>query len=262
LQSSLDATAYRRLPENSILDRCRRKGQKLLYYLLTGYHENGERVHPLFVNDNFVNHLRVYQHIRQFVNGREILDVGCGVGYGTSLLSRTASRAVGIDISLDAIKEAYRFYPECEFLQMDAQDLEFPNESFDVVISTENFEHLSDQRKHISELSRIIRYDGLVFIATPNPELSIGLNNPFHFKENTYIELKELLSAKFRQVEIIEPSIIPQHSDARAAREERLAKGQHGKFVDHDLEVFGMPVDTRFLSNSHSFHCFAKDPIR
>jgi SAM-dependent methyltransferase len=262
LRTNLDSAAHQHIPESrSILDRIRLKGQKALYYLITGYPNNGERVHPLFVDDNFVNHLRVYQYVRQFVANKEILDVGCGVGYGTSLLSKFASRAIGIDISLAAIKEAYRFYPECEFLQMDAESLKFPNESFDVAVSTENFEHLPNQETHVSELARIVRKDGFVFIATPNPELTVGQNNPFHSKENTYSELVELLSKYFGEVEIVEPSHIPQHPDGRAAREKRLALGGHGKMPVLGLEIFGKQVDTKFLSNTHSFHCFARNPI-
>jgi 2-polyprenyl-3-methyl-5-hydroxy-6-metoxy-1,4-benzoquinol methylase len=262
LQTQLDGVAHKHIPETrSVLERARRKGQKLLYYLIAGYRVTGERVHPLFADDNFVNHLRVYQYVRQFVANREVLDVGCGVGYGASLLSRFANRVVGIDISLAAIKEAYRFYPECEFFQMDAEDLKFPNESFDVVISTENFEHLANQAKHVAEIARVIRKDGFAFIATPNPELSVGSNNPFHIKENTFSELRELLSSRFRQVEIVEPFHLPQHQDGRAAQEERFSKGERGKVGGPGLEIFGKQVDTRFLSNSHSFHCFVREPI-
>jgi SAM-dependent methyltransferase len=257
-----DGIAHQHLPEGtSIMDRFRGKGQRVLYYLITGYWESGERVHPLFVTNNYVNHLRVYQYIRQFVANREVLDVGCGTGYGTSLLGRSASRAVGIDISLGAIKEAYRLYPECELFQMDAEELKFPNESFDVAISTENFEHLPNQAKHVAELARVIRKNGFAFIATPNPELSVGVNNPFHVKENTYSELEELLSSRFRGVEIVEPSHAPRHPKGRAAQEERFSKGHRGKMAVPGLEIFGKRVDTRFLSNSHSFHCFVRDPI-
>src|SRR5580698_2014291 len=105
----MQLVAHKHTPESrSVLDRARRKGQKLLYHLITGYRVTGERVHPLFADDNFVNHLRVYQYVRQFVANREVLDVGCGIGYGSSHLSRFANRVVGIDISLASIKEAYR----------------------------------------------------------------------------------------------------------------------------------------------------------
>lgn len=248
--------------DQSITRRARIKWQKILYYLLTGYWNTGERLHPFFVTNNYVNHLRVYQYVSQFTTGKQVLDVGCGVGYGTALLARTASRAVGIDISQKAINEAFRLYPAGEFLRMDAEAMTFPERSFDVVVSTENFEHLPNQAKHVRELARVLRDDGLCFVATPNPELFIGQNNPFHTKENSYSELCHLLRQGFREVEIVEPTRIPVNAAGRAAREDRFDRGEHGKLATAELEIFGRRVDQTFLSNTHSFHCFARGPVR
>ena len=103
--------------------------------------------------------------------------------------------------------------------------------------------------------------DSSAFVATPNLELFIEQNNPYHTKENTYSELRDLLSQCFREVEIIEPTCIPTNPTGRVAHEERFARGEHGRLVTPDLEVFGRKVDQRFLSNTHSFHCFARGPI-
>lgn len=241
----------------SVGQRIRLKAQKIIYFLLTGYWSTGERLHPFFVTNNYVNHLRVYQYVSQFTKGKQVLDVGCGVGYGTALLGRTASRAMGIDLSPIAVNEAFRLYPEGEFLQMDAENMTFPAQSFDIIISTENFEHLPNQAKHVQELARVVRKDGFCFIATPNPELFVGLNNPFHTKENSYSELRDLLSTSFSEVEIIEPIKVPVNPVGRAARDERFGRGEHGKLVTPELEIFGHKVDQTFLSNTHSFHCFA-----
>jgi len=247
--------------DQSLARRARVKGQKVLYYLLTGYWNTGERLHPFLVTNNYVNHLRVYQYISQFASGKQVLDVGCGVGYGTALLARTAARAVGIDISQKAVNEAFRLYPAGEFLRMDAENMTFPDQSFDVIVSTENFEHLPNQAKHVRELARVVRPDGFCFVATPNPELFIGQNNPFHTKENTYSELRGLLSRCFREVEIVEPTRVSVNPVGRAAREERFARGEHGTMVSPELGIFGRKVDQTFLSNTHSFHCFARGPI-
>lgn len=247
--------------DQSFTRRARIKTQKILYYLLTGYWNTGERLHPFFVTNNYVNHLRVYQYVSQFTAGKQALDVGCGVGYGTALLARTASRAVGIDISQKAVNEAFRLYPAGEFLRMDAEAMTFPARSFDAIVSTENFEHLPNQAKHVRELARVLRRDGFCFIATPNPELFVGQNNPFHTKENTYSELRDLLRQEFREVEIVEPTRVPVNAAGRAARDERFARGEHGKLMTPELEIFGRRVDQTFLSNTHSFHCFARGPI-
>jgi hypothetical protein len=90
---------------------------------------------------------------------------------------------------------------------------------------------------------------------------SASADNPFHVKENTFSELRELLSCRFRQVEIVEPFHLPQHQDGRAAQEESFSKGERGKVGGPGLEIFGKQVNTRFLSNSHTFHCFVREPI-
>lgn len=258
-----DLIAFEHFPGDlSLGRRLRVKAQKILYYLLTGYWNTGERLHPFFVTNNYINHLRVYQYVSQFTRSKQVLDVGCGVGYGTALLGRSAARTVGIDISQKAINEAFRLYPTGEFLKMDAENMTFPAESFDVIVSTENFEHLPNQAKHVQELARVVRKDGLCFIATPNPELFIGQNNPFHTKENSYTELKSLLLARFAEVEIVEPTRVPVNPVGRKAREERFARGEHGTVVTPELEIFGQRVDQTFLSNTHSFHCFARKPLR
>jgi 2-polyprenyl-3-methyl-5-hydroxy-6-metoxy-1,4-benzoquinol methylase len=259
---SEDLIPFQHFPgDASVGRRVRIKLQKILYYLLTGYWNTGERLHPFFVTNNYINHLRVYQYVSQFTKGKRVLDVGCGVGYGTALLARSAARSVGIDISQVTINEAFRLYPAGEFLKMDAEDMSFPAGAFDVIVSTENFEHLPDQAKHVRELARVVSADGCCFIATPNPELFVGLNNPFHTKENNYSELKSLLSSSFLEVEIVEPTRIPSNPVGRAAREARFKRGEHGTVVTPELKVFGQQVDQAYLSNTHSFHCFARRPI-
>ncbi len=254
------ATEYA-LDSHRMGSRVRVKAQKVLYYLLTGYWSTGERLHPFFVTNNYVNHIRVYQYLKQFAAGKRVLDVGCGVGYGTALLANTAESVAGIDISLAAVREAIRLYPYEQFFQMDAENMTFPDESFDITVSTENFEHLPNQARHVDELARVVRKDGFCFIATPNPELFAGLNNPFHTKENTYAELRDLFSRRFREVVIVEPTHIPTSPAGLAARQERFARGEHGITVTPELEIFGRRVDQRYLSNTHSFHCFVRGPV-
>lgn len=262
MRTHVESEAVQHMPsDRSLSERLRRKAFAFLYQLRTGYWFTGERVHPADLNNNYINHLRVYQYVSQFVANKDVLDVGCGVGYGTALLSRTARHCTGIDISRLAIREAYRLNPEGVYRLMDAEELAFPDGTFDITISTENFEHLLHQGKHLMELARVIRKDGFCFIATPNPELSVGANNKWHSKENNYDELMELLSARFRHIEIIEPMLLPTSPRGITAREERFARGAHGTLVDADLKVFGGEVNQTYLSNSHSFHCFVRDPI-
>jgi SAM-dependent methyltransferase len=229
-------------------ERLARGFRKVIYFLKYGYWHTGERVNPDFPDTNFKNHFKVYEFLSQFVQGKRVLDVGCGTGYGSAYLSKYASSVTGIDISIPAVRLATRKNPEINYIVMDAHKLTFPDNHFDFIISTENFEHLSDQRQHLRELRRVLADGGICFIATPNPEQFLDLpSNPFHTKENTYAELCVLLEASFKDLFILENQL--PHNLERP----------HGHLPEEDpLIIFGKTVDKTYLSNTHSFFSFCR----
>jgi 2-polyprenyl-3-methyl-5-hydroxy-6-metoxy-1,4-benzoquinol methylase len=228
-----------------VIRRLHRALQQVVYFLKTGYIETTERVNPDFPTENFINHFKVYKFAAQFVAGKHVLDVGCGTGYGSDYLSQTAASVIGIDISKAAIKRAKR-YTRPVFYVMDAHHLQFPDATFDFIISTENFEHLTDQRRHLLELRRVLKLNGMCLIATPNPE-QFTTRNPYHTKENTFQELCELLPVAFKEFEIVENQL--PHNLNRP----------HGILpTSEPLLIFGNVVDKGHLSNTHSFFCFCR----
>jgi ubiquinone/menaquinone biosynthesis C-methylase UbiE len=231
---------------------------KASYFLRTGYWQTRERVNPDFPDDNFQNHFKVYRFISQWAGGGDVLDVGCGTGYGTAYLAKTANSVIGIDLSRAAIRLATQRYPAHLFRVMDAQQLSFPNESFDLIVSTENFEHLADQAHHLRELRRVLRPNGLGFIATPNPEMFVGIRNPYHTKENSFAELTALFAPIFREHLIVENSLEPATDEGARQQTKRWENGQKGISSDQLYSVFAKTIDRRFLSNTHSFFCFVR----
>jgi ubiquinone/menaquinone biosynthesis C-methylase UbiE len=230
-----------------------KKLKKLLYFAKTGYLATGERVIPDFPDENFQNHLKVYKFAQQFSVGKDVLDNGCGTGYGTAHLAEVAKSVVGVDISKEALRWAKKRYPHVKYLRMDVHSLEFPDNSFDFVISTENFEHLPDQKRHASELARVIRPDGLILLASPNPEMTIGEHNRFHTKENSCGELQELFSPLFNKVGILENLLDPSTQLGKEKREERWKKGLKGESLPAE-------IDPTWCHNTHSFFCFLREP--
>jgi ubiquinone/menaquinone biosynthesis C-methylase UbiE len=237
-----------------IASAIRNESLRVACFLRTGYYARGERVNPDVPDANFQNHLKVYRFIRQFAAQKDVLDVGSGTGYGTAHLAEVAKSAVGVDISEAAVKWAKKRYPSVTFVRMDAQCLEFPDRSFDLIVSTENFEHLSDQAAHVRELARILRRDGLCFVATPNPEMFVGHHNPYHTKENSFEELVTLLQPCFRKLTIIENTEEPDTAQGKAMREKRTQAGKAGDISFQD-------ADTTWLHNTHSFFCFCEQPL-
>jgi ubiquinone/menaquinone biosynthesis C-methylase UbiE len=225
---------------------------RFFYFFRTGYRVTGERVIPDFPDENFQNHLKVYKFVRQFSANKDVLDSGCGTGYGTTHLAEVAKSVVGVDISKDALRWARKRYPNIDYRQMDVHHLEFSDNSFDFVVSTENFEHLSYQKRHVSELARVTRPDGLVLLASPNPEMTVG-HNPFHTKENSFTELLDLFSPYFNKIVILENLLDPPTQRGKQQREERWNKGFKGG-------VLSAEVDLTWRHNTHSFFCFLEQP--
>jgi len=238
-----------------LLSRVHAELWRIGYFLRTGYYSAGERVIPAFPDANFQAHLKVYQFMRQFAVGKDVLDVGCGTGYGTAHLAEVAKSIVGIDYSASALKWARKHYPKVDFRQMDAVHPELPSRSFDLIVSNENFEHLPDQKTHTQELARLLRPNGMCFIATPNPEIFPGNHNRYHFKENTLAELRELFAPCFADIAILENTMEPFTAEGREMKAARVARGETG------LKSLPFACDETDLDNAASFFCFLRTPF-
>src|SRR6267143_674405 len=99
----------------------------------------GERIVPGKTGEAlFREHEERYVFAGQHVSGKDVLDVACGTGVGTSFLRGAGARRVwGLDIDPDAIAFAKARYGDCEFAESDATDLCLPDSSIDVVVSFE-----------------------------------------------------------------------------------------------------------------------------
>jgi ubiquinone/menaquinone biosynthesis C-methylase UbiE len=247
-----------------LVNRSRRLVKDCVYFLRTGYRHSGERVCPDFPTENFLNHLKLYRFASQFVIGRKVLDVGCGTGYGSALFAESASSVIGIDLSRQALHFARARYckPNLQYLRMNAETLNFSDRSFNFVISTENFEHLNNQEANLREMARVLSDDGMLLLATPNHEMFIGVDNPHHTHELSYQELVAMFGKFFGEWRIAENLLEPSTTQGRSMQEERKRSGFHGLPLSTDPTLWGKPVDIQLLANTHSFLCFARNPLR
>ncbi len=96
----------------------------------------------------------------------KILDVGCGSGFFTILLSKMGHEVVGTDLTPEMVRASIQLAQEeqasCEFLQMDAENLEFENETFDVVISRNLTWTLPDAEQAYKEWIRVLKKGGVL----------------------------------------------------------------------------------------------------
>ena len=103
------------------------------------------------------------------LDGADVLDIGCGNG----VIARELARAVGDSgsvVGVDVVDqrttfEGYTF--EC----VAGTTLPFPDDAFDVVITNHCIEHVGgrdDQLHHLREIARVLRADGIGYLALPN----------------------------------------------------------------------------------------------
>jgi 2-polyprenyl-3-methyl-5-hydroxy-6-metoxy-1,4-benzoquinol methylase len=127
-----------------------------------------------------------------------VLDVACGNGWGSAMITPVAKRVIGVDISEKSISEAKEKYKisNLSFEIHNALNMDFKDEFFDVIISMETIEHI-DGENFLKEVYRVLHKEGLFIVSTPqNCSGSFPLI-PYHLREYTLDDFKKLLSQFF-----------------------------------------------------------------
>ncbi len=161
-----------------------------------------ERFDPATMNGLIAaEHLARYWLAAELASGLEVLDAGCGVGYGTEMIARAgASRVVGIDLAPEAIAAASERAGEVAAFEVgDVRDLPFDEGSFDLVVCFEVLEHLEDPEPAITALKGVLREAGLLIVSSPNRGV-YPPGNPHHLHEFTLEELRDALTTRFANV--------------------------------------------------------------
>jgi SAM-dependent methyltransferase len=111
---------------------------------------------------------RRLQMIRQGapLEGKRILDVGCGLGFYVRRLRDFSDEVYGVDVDLDNVAEASETLPNIQVAP--AEKLPFANDFFDVVLSHEVLEHVDDDRQAVAEAIRVLRPGGRLVVFVPN----------------------------------------------------------------------------------------------
>lgn len=102
------------------------------------------------------------------IEGRDILEVGCGSGYAASLLTAEAPRSyTGLDIMPEQLALAReRKLPSARFVEGSADDLSaFPDGSFDAVLDFCILHHVEGWRSFFDECRRVLKDGGCIYIA-------------------------------------------------------------------------------------------------
>lgn len=170
---------------------------------------------PAFLHqrlDEIVSSFAVYRH-----NNR-LLDLGCGIGLLMQAAARAGWVAEGVEISRAAVEYVRKQHYGTVFCGR-LDEAQYPANHFDVVASSEVLEHVDDPRVFVSEVARVLRPGGLLWLTTPHGRgLSaklLGLNwsvvsPPDHLQLLSRAGSRKLLAAVgLRQVRVMTEGVNP-----------------------------------------------------
>jgi len=108
------------------------------------------------------------------LNGKIMIEVGCGFGGFLLNISKSCGEVVGVDISSKAIRIAkdlakqFDLQKRINLIVADAQFLPFKDDSGDVLVCSETLEHIPNYEKALSELVRVTKKSGYLCLTVPN----------------------------------------------------------------------------------------------
>jgi 2-polyprenyl-3-methyl-5-hydroxy-6-metoxy-1,4-benzoquinol methylase len=165
------------------------------------------------------------------LEGKSILDFGCGCGYGTSMIAEQAKLVHGIDYCHEAIVFARELYARAnvEFFHVDAccsHDLfqVLKPASYDLVVAFEVIEHMEKYFDYLENARRLMKENGLFLLSTPNRLWTCACSqklNQYHFQEFSPYQLRKVLGMYFRDVTMAAQDF--RDSVTREATKRRLA---------------------------------------
>ncbi len=111
---------------------------------------------------------RRIERLRGAVSGRSFIDIGCNLGFAVAAAQQAGFAATGIDIDADAVAQAERQFPQCEFRATDIAGFAAQGRRFDLVHCAEVLEHVAEVQPFVAALAALTREGGLLYLTTPD----------------------------------------------------------------------------------------------
>lgn len=230
---------------------------------------------PVFTGERFIphqtdpflalEHYHRYFFASRFAQGKRILDIGCGEGYGSAFLSQSADAVVGIDRDeaiIDHARKKYSSIPNLTFKVGNCQDAPNDTGSFDMVVSFELLEHLDldDQVRFLNSVRQRLGPDGLFIVSSPEKKeyaATYPVKNEFHKHELTVLELKAFLDSFFAHVHLCAQRVLSFSSIWQ------LEDWQHASFRFHPRKdlLSDIPCDESFSAPLYLIALCSNTPL-
>lgn len=165
----------------------------------------GERFHPDISGNIELEHMHRYYYALAYAEGKTILDIASGEGYGAALLASRAASVIGVDIAENAVahaREKYRL-PNLEFRVGSCSKIPLDDGAVDFIVSFETIEHHAEHEQMLSEIKRVLKPGGIVLVSSPDKAIYTDkqdYHNPFHVKELYRNEFEALFRRHFENV--------------------------------------------------------------
>ena len=172
---------------------------------------DANRFQDFFEDEKYVtlkNHLYNYllrKHAVEKVMQGEDKDIVLEIGSGLSPVLTSWDRIVYSDLSAQALETLKKMHGKGQYVVADATDLPFRDQSFSHVIASEVLEHLTDDRKALSEIARVTKPDGVLIVTFPHRRFYFAHDDRFveHRRRYEIADMTALLSGSgFEPVDI------------------------------------------------------------
>jgi SAM-dependent methyltransferase len=171
----------------------------------------GERTLPDVPAENYWyrRHLAVYEWIGARVIGQRVLDMACGEGYGSEVLSRSAASVVGVDANPEAHEHArLRYTRQNLTFERGLVETHGAPGAYDAVVFLQTIEHVQDPVAALNHFRSLLSPGGMAYISTPNlltlaPPGAVKSDNPWHIKEYRAAEFERLCRGVFSDVRVL-----------------------------------------------------------
>jgi SAM-dependent methyltransferase len=171
----------------------------------------GERTLPDVPAENYWyrRHLAVYEWIGARAIGKRVVDMACGEGYGSEILSRSAATVLGVDANPEAHEHARLRYRR-QNLRFERGLVETHGEAgaYDAVVFLQTIEHVQDPVAVLQHFRSLLSPGGIAYVTTPNlltlaPRGAQKSDNPWHIKEYRAHEFEALCRRVFGRVQML-----------------------------------------------------------
>lgn len=206
-------------------------------------------------------HLNRYFLAKFCCNGKVVLDVACGEGYGSYLLSKWgAKEVIGIDVSVKAISKANRMF-KLDNINFEISNAEkmtnLPNSFFDLIVSFETIEHLQNPKKFLNEILRVAKRNAIIIITCPNDYFYYPngtSNNKYHLKKYNFKEFKDFTKQVLgNNVEYLLGVYASGYINTKA-KKNQLKQNQEYMLNFSNIDTLAVPPDTDITENNSCYY--------